>query len=706
VAADHSKAPDVPGRLWNHFKERLPTDDEHREMAFELREGLGLVAGAISRLDCLDFDTNQVFEDAMLRAHASGLGALVDRLVAGYLDRTPGGGRRLLVYYPAGLDWKPIKLAQRPGRPELGEGPVKTLIELPAFAVIAPSHGRTHKTGRPYEHLSGDLTTIASYTADERRTLMDLWRSFDEMPAHAPSPPRQTTPRPPGSPELPGAAFARRMTWPELLEPAGWTHAYDRGEVSYWRRPGKDDEGKSASVNYGGTDRFRPFTTSTEFTAGEGYSKFGFYTQLHHGGDFSKAAAALRRLGYGDGQDDDPSMCLNCGRDACEGDCKEQPEPETGHSAGEPVPPRTAAPRRPRLGRWAHDIWDEGLPEETIEGLAWAQLVTMLVSESAVGKTFVMLDAAAAVSAGLSWHGRTTQEGTVAYCSWEGDAIGLRMRAMRVHCGHKFDHVCVIRMSEPISPMNRDGEAVSSGERLLLGELDMLQQDIITEHRPPLRLIVIDTVRASMTGKEDGSDATSAYVRVARRTVSAAPHAACVLIHHAGWQDGDAPKKRERGSSAWRGNVDATMYLEAGDYDEHTGTVPITLSALKVRDAERPADLRLIRRRVSLNEMDPRGQPVTSCVIDRDHRSREMMRAEKAAEIAKASATLDTVVLRAIRDHPAATSNNLLQPFVGQRAAVVRDAVARLLGNGLLIKGIRNHPFTITTAGLEVLNGG
>ena len=48
----------------------------------------------------------------------------------------------------------------------------------------------------------------------------------------------------------------------------------------------------------------------------------------------------------------------------------------------------------------------------------------------------------------------------------------------------------------------------------------------------------------------------------------------------------------------WR--LHATLYLEAGDYDAERGEAALTLRTLKVRDAERPAPLRLVRRRVEL----------------------------------------------------------------------------------------------------------
>ena len=68
--------------------------------------------------------------------------------------------------------------------------------------------------------------------------------------------------------------------------------------MTYWRRPGKR-AGVSATTNYGGSDLFFVFSSSTEFDPETSYTKFGVYTTLHHGGDYRKAALALSHQGYG-----------------------------------------------------------------------------------------------------------------------------------------------------------------------------------------------------------------------------------------------------------------------------------------------------------------------------------------------------------------------------------------------------------------------
>ncbi len=293
VTEDGSKRPAVAS--WHDYQTHRPTPAEMRAFTFAARAGLGMIAGMASgRRECWDFDTDDVFAAFVEAADRTGLGDVVARIRAGYEDSTPGGGRRWIVHYPDGVEWHDCTLARRPGRD--GEPAVKTLIELPTFAIVAPSNGATHPSGKPYVRVSGDFDTIASYTADERDALLELARSFDAIPRLACTARKTTRAR--ASTARPGDDFSRRTTWPELLEPAGWTRVYQHGDVTYWRRPDKAI-GVSATTNYGGSDLLWVFSSSTMFEPDTSYTRFGAYAVLEHGGDFSKAAAVLAGRGFG-----------------------------------------------------------------------------------------------------------------------------------------------------------------------------------------------------------------------------------------------------------------------------------------------------------------------------------------------------------------------------------------------------------------------
>ena len=395
---------------------------------------------------------------------------------------------------------------------------------------------------------------------------------------------------------------------------------------------------------------------------------------------------------------EDPTLCAVCGRESCE---EHLPPPAPDSSPTAPTAPSITFTS-------ASAVMATPRPIEIIDGIAWAGCLTVLVSESGTGKTFLLLDAAAAVSAGLKWHGRDTRQGSVAYLSYEGDALGVRLRALHDQGGHLLEHVYILRAHDPLSPrVTRDGEERSMGELAAVAALTVLARELDARRRPPIHLLVIDTVRASLAGSEDSSEHVAAYLRAVRRIAAQVPTAAIILAHHAGWQDGDTQRKRERGSSAWRGNCDATLYLEAGRYDADRGEAELTLKALKVRDAERPAPLHLVRRRVDLNESNGHGEPVTSCVIASDQRSRADREAEAAALIEQQQRAADLQTLRVVVDHPEATSQDRLRQILNVQKVAVSDSLSRLLNHGWMrLPARQRQPYIVTEAGVKALERG
>ena len=87
-------------------------------------------------------------------AKAAGIEPLLNRIVAGYCESTPKGGRHML--YRCDNVTSSFVLAAIPGSPQL------PLIETPGeggFTVIAPSGGNTHPDGGSWELLAGGLDT-------------------------------------------------------------------------------------------------------------------------------------------------------------------------------------------------------------------------------------------------------------------------------------------------------------------------------------------------------------------------------------------------------------------------------------------------------------------------------------------------------------------------------------------------------------------
>ncbi|GCE30044.1 hypothetical protein KDA_55280 [Dictyobacter alpinus] len=304
ITADGTKSPAV---RWKEYQKVVPTPEQARQWFYGQNRGIAFITGQVSGgLEMLDFDDQHIYERFVERMHREGLAWLLKRIELGYKERSPKG-IHLYYRYPD-LSEGSKKVAQRP----LKEPPyVLSLIETRGeggYSIGAPSSGAVHPSGQPYQVLSGNVTTIQTIQSDDRALLLSVARTLDEMPSRE----KTTTHR--GAPKKfrqryagrqPGTIFNELASWPEILEPHGWTWVRRIGGEDFWRRPGKQ-HGISATTNYEGGDYLYVFSTSTIFASHVGISKFAAYTFLEHAGNFSEATRALAAQGYA--EDDEYKM--------------------------------------------------------------------------------------------------------------------------------------------------------------------------------------------------------------------------------------------------------------------------------------------------------------------------------------------------------------------------------------------------------------
>lgn len=333
VRADGSKRPLGD---WKRAQTERATEEQVRALFAHNPPGVGVICGAISGgLEMLELEGRAVDEgvlDELVEIlTGSGLAELWQRIVTGWLERSPSGGLHLHYRVEGGAPGN-TKLANRLAREDelteaerdlLAKHPhkriIRGLIETRGeggFVVTAPSHGTVHPSGKPYQLLAGGPATMPTITADEHRDLHTVCRMLDTVPAdEAPAAPSPMAPPQDqansflfsngGQGEAggltPGDDFEQRVDWPEILQPHGWRHLFTSGQTLYWQRPGKDGREPSATTGRAmDRNRLFVFTTSTEFKAEKPYTKFGAYALLNHGGDHKAAAGELRRRGFGD----------------------------------------------------------------------------------------------------------------------------------------------------------------------------------------------------------------------------------------------------------------------------------------------------------------------------------------------------------------------------------------------------------------------
>lgn len=295
IAADGSKSPLVH---WETYKERLANDDELKRW-FAGTAGIAIVGGVVSgNLERIDFDLPGIYDRWLSLCRECGFGNLAESLP---LVRTPRDESCYHLYYRCSKEIEGNQpLARRQGiDDESGRPKIKSLIETRGeggYTLAPGSPGKCHETGREYVLVRGDLTDIPVITSDQREALLELARSFNEYVPDAPVHERGDAV---DDTNLPGGDYNARGDWREVLKSAGWTLCSTRGEVEYWRRPGKQ-KGLSATWNYLGSRTFYIFSTNAlPFECNRSYTPFGIYTTLEYGGDYKAAAQELGKTGFG-----------------------------------------------------------------------------------------------------------------------------------------------------------------------------------------------------------------------------------------------------------------------------------------------------------------------------------------------------------------------------------------------------------------------
>jgi hypothetical protein len=216
-----------------------------------------------------------------------------------------------------------------PKQPGIAEGKYGNWLRLPGRHHTRAHHTRVWDGGRWLEAAEAIRFIVQTkgaegslIPAEARPDLVapsDLGRAVGRAQSDGDATPHRPKRERADGAVYPGDDFNDRASWREILEPHGWVLDHESEGVGFWRRPGKGS-GHGATTNHNGNHTFYVFTcNASPFVQHGSYSKFGAYAVLNHAGDFTAAARALSRDGYGtrdDGRETQAQALLRLASDA------------------------------------------------------------------------------------------------------------------------------------------------------------------------------------------------------------------------------------------------------------------------------------------------------------------------------------------------------------------------------------------------------
>lgn len=557
-----------PFGAWAPYQKRIVGDAQLRSWyASGKLQGFGAVCGEVSGgLECIDFDDMDLHKKAKALAEQDpGLGYLVTKIENGYCEKTPKGYHWL--YRCTEID-RSKKLARIKKEDKYyaietrGEG---------GYVIIAPtSSEQVNKKGK-YSLVSGGHDTIATITPEERTKLHDALRSLDEE--HG----TRTVFKPMAIPEAgeqnqnrPGDDYNSRMTWEELLIPAGWSVFGQRGDVTDWCKPGCQGDHAHATTGYGGSDIFYCFSSAAPpFDPEESYSKFAVYTMLHHNGDFEEASCSLRDQGYGAaGPDDLPAYQKRAKTSIEKVLLKNKVDAETVMDRSKDYGFLDLS----RMDLKPAELWLDWMP---------AGGLIILAGAPKIGKSWFCLELCACIIADNQrrvmgeFNSAFPEGASVLYLALEDGEHRIMKRGLEVIKPPLRFHEHVpkqnwnrLRMMHEHPPLDREG-------------LEKLHQYLVDN--PSVKVVILDTIQTLRPSNRRGANAYESDYQFYRSIKSIADlhRVTCIAITHlrkGGNISGD-PLEQISGSSAVPGAADATWMLSrarGGDSDSSIAKFHVT----------------------------------------------------------------------------------------------------------------------------------
>jgi hypothetical protein len=193
------------------------------------------------------------------------------------------------------------------------------------------------------------------------------------------------------------------------------------------------------------------------------------------------------------------------------------------------------------------------------------------------GKSFIALDMALSIAAGVHWQGHTTKKGYVVYVSAEGGS-GISKRVAAWLDYHHVSNTNPFLLSFVVStisvhPDSKDIDAVIEQTVHRQDYQELLEAHLAPGESAPPLFVIVDTLARCFVGDENQQEDMGAFI--AGLDHLREEHDATVLVVHHTNKMGD----EERGSSAFRGACDAMLSIKVSDGHKY-------LKCSKQKDAE------------------------------------------------------------------------------------------------------------------------
>lgn len=232
--------------------------------------------------------------------------------------------------------------------------------------------------------------------------------------------------------------------------------------------------------------------------------------------------------------------------------------------------------------------------DELVEGWLVKGSVSMLYGPTNVGKTFITVDLACAVSRGIDWFGAKTEKGVVLYLAAEAP------RSVKTRCfAYAREHGCEL---ENLVVVNSSVNLFSDGR--IVGKIKALVKEIEDARGLKVNLIIGDTLAILSAGANENSGQDMGRVMESVGAIASQTAAHFLLIHHTG----KTPGANARGWSGVSAFVDTEIAVVV-DHDKPFLTVT------KQRDLDsKGKEISFALKTVTLGKTKF-GADATTCVV-------------------------------------------------------------------------------------------